>query len=297
MESVSIILRPNETKEFHDVLQNLVTWLTRRKKMIFFLSKEEKRLRRIFKNFPKNIHLIKETELGNHSDLILSLGGDGTLIGVCRKAMSKSVPIFGINMGTLGFITEFSKIDFYEDLERTMKGQFVCEKIPLYKVKVFKNQKIISSHYFFNDIVVNKNNISRMMTLSVETEEDQIYNLAGDGLIVSTPLGSTAYSMAAGGPIIHRCVNAMVITPICPHSLNYRPIVIPDKMKVIIKIPYEDEDLALTLDGQEMISLNAKYRLEISKASPSKGITLIKNPDRSYFRTLKEKFTHGRRIS
>ena len=145
-----------------------------------------------------------------------------------------------------------------------------------------------------NDVVVNNNLISRMLTLSVESEGEHIYNLAGDGLIISSPIGSTAYSMAAGGPIIHPNVNAITLTPICAHSLTHRPLVIPDHSNVIIKAAKSDESIKLTLDGQQHVTLGSNDTILVTKKK-SKIVRLIKNPDRTYYRTLKEKFTHGAR--
>lgn len=296
LKNISIVLKPKANSDFESILPNLAAWLLRRKKTISFLDKEKERIQKIFKGDVKNLNFIAENELHTDSDLIITMGGDGTLIGVCRNIKKSSPPIFGVNMGHLGFITEFAKAEFFDQLEATLKGDFKITQLCLYQVEVFskKKDKPTFRGYFLNDVVVNNNQISRMLTLSVESEGEHIYNLAGDGLIISSPIGSTAYSLAAGGPIIHPHVNAITLTPICAHSLTHRPLVIPDHSNVVIKAARADESIKLTLDGQQQVTLGSNDIIKVTKKK-TKIVRLIKNPNRTYFRTLKEKFTHGAR--
>jgi NAD+ kinase len=296
LKNISIVLKPKVNSDFERILPNLASWLTRRKKTISFLEKEKERIFKIFKGEVKNLNFIAENDLHSQSDLIITMGGDGTLIGVCRNITKNSPPIFGVNMGHLGFITEFSKAEFFEQLENTLKGNFKTTILCLYQVEVFskKKEKAVFKGYFLNDVVVNNNLISRMLTLTVESEGEHIYNLAGDGLIISSPIGSTAYSLAAGGPIIHPNVNAITLTPICAHSLTHRPLVIPDSSSVIIKATRADESIKLTLDGQQGVVLDSNDVIKVTKKK-TKIVRMVKNPERTYFRTLKEKFTHGAR--
>ena len=224
------------------------------------------------------------------------MGGDGTLIGVCRNIQKNSPPIFGVNMGHLGFITEFSKAEFFDQLEATLKGDYKITQLSLYQVEVFtkKKEKPVFQGFFLNDVVVNNNQISRMLTLSVESDGEHVYNLAGDGLIISSPIGSTAYSLAAGGPIINPNVNAITLTPICAHSLTHRPLVIPDQSNVVIKATRPDELITLTLDGQQAFTIGHSDVIKVTKKK-TKIVRLVKNSGRTYYRTLKEKFTHGAR--
>lgn len=293
IKNITIVLKPKVTAEFEGILPNLSHWLHRRKKNIYFLKKEEDRLNKIFKGDLKNINFVEEAELFK-TDLIITLGGDGTLIGVSRNIKKNSPPIFGVNMGHLGFITEFSKLEFFDQLEETLRGNYKLTNLSLYQVEVFKKNKSTFKGYFLNDLVINNNQISRMLTLSVESEGEHIYNLSGDGLIISSPIGSTAYSLAAGGPIINPKVNAITLTPICAHSLTHRPLVIPDTASVTVKAAKPDEMIKLTLDGQQALIVNSNETVKVSKRK-SISVQLIKNSDRTYFRTLKEKFTHGTR--
>jgi len=294
LKNISIVLKPKVTAEFEGILPNLASWLLRRKKNIFFLSKESDRIVKIFKGDLKNLNFLEEDELHSSSDLIITMGGDGTLIGVSRNVKKTSPPIFGVNMGHLGFITEFSKSEFFDELESTIKGNFEITTLPLYQVEVFKKDECTFKGTFLNDVVVNNNHISRMLTLSLASEGEHIYNLSGDGLIISSPIGSTAYSLAAGGPIIHPKVNALTMTPICPHSLTHRPLVIPDNASVEIKAAKPDESIKITLDGQQALVVTSNDLIRVTKKK-STHVSLVKNPHRTYFRTLKEKFTHGAR--
>ena len=233
-------------------------FLKRRKKCVQFLVSEKDRLKKIFRRIPLEIKLIQKKELHTLSDIIISLGGDGTFIGIARKCTKSSPPILGVNMGKLGFITEFSKSEFFDSLGSILQSKLELQKIHLFKVEIFSKNASIAKDYFLNDAVFNKNDIRRLINLSVETENEHIFDLPGDGLIVSGPIGSTAYSLAAGGPIIHPDNKALILTPICPHSLNHRPLVINDNKKVIVKNPHQEEELNLTLDGQALLSVRAK---------------------------------------
>lgn len=294
LKNITIVLKPKVTSEFESILPNLASWLHRRKKTIRFLSKEKERLTKIFKGDLKNIIFVEEDKLNIDTDLIITMGGDGTLIGVARNVKKNSPPIFGVNMGHLGFITEFSKVEFFDQLEETIKGNYKLTTLSLYQVEIFRKGKSTFKGSFLNDLVINNNQISRMLTLSVESEGEHIYNLSGDGLIISSPIGSTAYSMAAGGPIINPSVNAITLTPICAHSLTHRPLVIPDNTSVIIKAARPEELLKLTLDGQQALVVTSQDMIKVSKRKTIHA-RLIKNPERAYYRTLKEKFTHGTR--
>ena len=295
IKNIGILLKPRNVSEFATTIPNLTEWLIRRKKAVSFLSKEQQRVETIFGKIPKSVSFIEEDDLKG-LDLIITLGGDGTIIGVSRKCTKSSPPIFGVNMGNLGFITEFSKIDYFDELAKTLKGNFEIAKLQLYKVTVTKRDKEIYKGNFINDVVINKNNISRMFTLSVECDSELIFNVSGDGLIISSPIGSTAYSLAAGGPITHPDVNALLLTPICPHSLNHRPLVIPDTKEIEVKFPVKEKFLSLTLDGQEAFDIEKGCIVKISKVKNSYA-KIVKNNDRTYFQTLKEKLTHGQRES
>jgi NAD+ kinase len=287
---ISIILKPSDYDDLTNLITNLVRWLHRRKKTVILLKREFKRLEPILS--PKVLALISfrdEKAVYRQSDLIISLGGDGTLLGVYRQVSSR-IPIFGVNLGHLGFITEFNKHDFYEKLNVVLAGKYELIKKQLFSVNINNKEK----YHFLNDAVFSQNNIARMLTLSVEADKDHIYNLSGDGLIISSTIGSTAYSLAAGGPIVHPSVKALLLTPICPHSLTHRPLVLPENSEITVQLMDHDDTANITLDGQNVVSIKSRDNIKINKET-RKSVLVIKNDEKSYFHTLKEKFVHGRR--
>lgn len=294
LNEIGIILKPSTFDDLPNLITNLVRWLSKREKTIFFLEAEKERFsKHVSSKILNQINFVTEKYIFAKVDLLLSLGGDGTFLGVCRN-VSPRVPVFSVNLGRLGFITEFSKKDFYEELNTVLAGRYSCDKKHLFSLKLMQGKKEIRKEYFFNDAVFSKNDISRMFGLNVETDTEHIYDLSGDGLIISSTSGSTAYSLAAGGPIVHPDVKALLLTPICPHSLTYRPLVLPDTSILKISLLDKKDSAHITLDGQTYITLDKANYASISK-EPRKTILVIKNSERTYFHTLKEKFVHGRR--
>ncbi|MCY4644779.1 MAG: NAD(+)/NADH kinase [Bacteriovoracales bacterium] len=293
---MTAVLKPKSISEFSNLLPTLTTWLKKRKKEIQFLDQDRLRIENIFKRRgPRSLQplqFISSNDLFKKSDCIVSLGGDGTLIGLAPHAKKNPVPILGINLGHLGFITEFPKKELYEQLSIFLKGQLNVEKTYIYSATLYREGKKIQKSYFLNDAVIGKSNIARMFSLTVECGEEQIYNLSGDGIIVSSPIGSTAYSLAAGGPIVHPHVKAITLTPICPHSLTNRPLVIPDDKEILIRAD-GSSGICLTMDGQRALEVAEQDFVVIKKEK--RFLNLVKNPDKKYFDTLKEKFFHGRR--
>jgi NAD+ kinase len=294
-KKVLIVLKPEVVSPYRNLLPNLSQWLKRRGKEILFLEFELPRLEKIFSaKVLDSFEYIQESDIFSKSDLVVTLGGDGTLIGAARNYKKSKSPIFGVNLGNLGFLTEFGKNNLYDGLSDFFGGKLPQGKIDLYKVQVFRNGKKIFHGQFVNDAVISKNDIARMFSLSIENEEEHIANVSGDGLIISTPIGSTAYSLAAGGPIVHPEVKTILLTPICPHSLNHRPLVIPNDKKILIRLLDKKETITLTLDGQSFFSLEHNDLIQIGK-SQGHGVLYVQNPEKTYYSTLKEKFVHGRR--
>lgn len=294
-KTVAIALKPKIDDDFINVFSHLLSWLDKRKiDIVLRIQEQERVLNLLDKKSIKHLSFVEDDVFFHNTDLILTMGGDGTFIGVGRLMTKKSPPIFGINMGRLGFITEFAKSDFYEWLAKALNDQLDTTAIPLFHVEVTRRGKTLFNGHFMNDLVFNKNDISRMFTLSLECNEEPVYNISGDGLIISSPIGSTAYSLAAGGPIIHPLVDSMVLTPICAHSLTHRPIVIPGNSKLSVRGFKAVESLSITLDGQETFDIQKSDVVTISRSTTRKA-KVLQNPKRNYFHTLKEKFTYGRR--
>lgn len=292
MKKISLVLKPKLNHDQGAIVSNLITWLKRRKISVIIHEDQIKILEPHYRN-TDDLTILSEKEFFS-TDLVITLGGDGTLIGTCRRIGRNGPPIFGVNLGHLGFTTEFSRPELYEGLKLAFEKKLEKVPVPLYRVEVIDKNKVIEKMHFVNDLVINRNNISRIISLSIGTDEEHIYNLRGDGIIISSPIGSTAYSLAAGGPIIHPGVNATVITPICPHSLTHRPIVIPSNQELLIRHPRESSPIKITVDGQRSVEVLPNQTVKVRRERTNK-VYFLQNSKKNYFDTLKEKFTYGRR--
>jgi NAD+ kinase len=225
-------------------------------------------------------------EMTGVCDLIIVLGGDGTLISVCRHPSKKSPQIIGVNLGTLGFLTEITISELKESIANTIAGKSVLEKRNLLSTEIFLKGKSKQQTYALNDVVVSKETIARIFPTKVSIDGKLAAIMRGDGVIVASPSGSTAYSLAAGGSIVHPRVDAMLITPICPHSLTSRPLVIPGSSIVELEIESDTEEFAsyLTVDGQEGFSLSAGDKVKITTSEFS--VLFAKSLSRTYFEVL-----------
>lgn len=237
-----------------------------------------------------NARRYSKRDLAASADLLITFGGDGTLLSIARHA-PQEVPIIGVNMGRLGFLTEIPVEEFDEVLEQFLEGSAVIEPRGALDVTIVHESGAEERHRVMNDAVVNKGALARIIEMWVETEESFVTAFRADGLIVSTPTGSTAYNLSAGGPVIYPTVAAVVITPICPHMLTNRPIVLPDHMKVVINIRDAREEVFLTLDGQEAVSLEDAQRVVVRKSDQT--ISLVQSPRKDYFEILRQKLKWG----
>jgi NAD+ kinase len=230
-------------------------------------------------------------EIPERSELIIVLGGDGTLLSVARLVGRREVPILGVNLGTLGFLTDVSRRELKESIERIIKGEFFIEKRLMLRSEVLRGEKIIGTHHVLNDVVINKGALARIIDLETLIDGHFVTLFKADGLIVSTPTGSTAYNLSAGGPIIYPTLECMVLTPICPHTLTNRPIVLPGSSRIEVRLKSESQDVFLTLDGQVGFNLVKGDSVIITKA-PFKT-SLVIPPERNYFEILRTKLSWG----
>jgi NAD+ kinase len=230
-------------------------------------------------------YCVAKGDLGKVSNLLITFGGDGTLLSVARHAPG-DVPILGVNMGTLGFLTEVRVEEFPETLEHVLAGDFQAEERMTFDVSVGDR-----SYRVLNDATINKSAVARIVEMRVSVSGAFVSNFRADGLIVATPTGSTAYNLSAGGPIIHPAMSAIVITPICPHMLTNRPIVLPDDLEVEIRIATENQEIFLTLDGQEGLPLTADDTVRVRKSATS--VKLVRTGEKSYFDVLRAKLKWG----
>ncbi len=294
IHQTAIILRPGGGRDISIFLKSLLSGQLS-KKMAFLMTDETSihLKKQLSHSLLKKVVFLSEEDVFARASFVITLGGDGTLLGACRR-LRKNIPVFSIHLGQLGFITEFTVANALENLEKFIAGQFSFRQLPVFKVEIARKGQSLPSHYFINDVAITRQNISRLFTVQVSVDSDSVYALSGDGLIVSSPIGSTAYSLAAGGPITHPEVQAILLTPISPHALTARPLAVPDSKTISVEIMKKSGGLALTLDGQLSAPLSAGDIIHISKKS-GPGIKLVMNADKSYFKTLKEKFFHGAR--
>lgn len=244
-----------------------------------------------YKDFlPNGLSLYTRKDLGNHAQCLIVLGGDGTLISACRKPFTTPLDIIGVNLGTLGFLTEITPSELIQTLDAYIEGKTTSDERHLLSATLLNNNTI-PPFYAINDIVISKQALARIFSIQVRVDEKHATSIRGDGMIVSTPSGSTAYSLAAGGSIVHPEVDAILLTPICPHSLTSRPLVLPGNTTITLKIGRLSDNVHLTVDGQEGTPLFESNELAISK-SPYK-VKFVKSLTKSYFEVLSSKLKWG----
>ena len=226
------------------------------------------------------------------SDVLLVFGGDGTLISVARRMIKKTIPILGINMGQLGFLTEIKKNEIFEQLSLVIKGKFELSQRALLECTLKRKGKTLIKAPVVNDIVLSKGSIARIFDLKILCDGKEVTQFKGDGLIVSTPTGSTAYNLASGGPIVSPSVEALILTPICPHSLTQRPLILPDQSKICVVPQTKSDSIHLTLDGQTSTELQSGDEIFVTRYKKHL-IKLIHSKNRDYFSILREKLKYG----
>jgi NAD+ kinase len=230
-------------------------------------------------------------EVAEKSQLLLVLGGDGTLLAAARVAAPLGIPILPINMGSLGFLTSFKLEEMYPALEETLAGRLPSSERVMLGVELEREGCVIERQTVLNEAVINKGALARMIDLELIIDAELICRYRVDGLIVATPTGSTAYSLSAGGPIVHPSVESWVITPICPHTLSDRPVVIRDSSTVDINLSAGTESVFLTLDGQTGIPMQPADRVRMKRAA--ERLKLIQPQKKSYFEILHSKLKWG----
>ena len=234
-------------------------------------------------------------DIANQADLIVVLGGDGTIIGIARLIHGRTTPLFGVNLGALGFLAEFTYEEMIPGLEKALSGEFGYEDRMMLESDFYQNGELQESTLALNDIVVHRGSLSQMINVSVEVDGLFVNNYTADGLLVSTPTGSTAYNLSSGGPIVYPSLNSFIINPICPHALTNRPIVIPDSAKVGISLSNDMKgDAQATLDGQVVINVNSSHKIVIRKSKEVARI--IQSPYKNYYELLRGKLKWGETI-
>jgi len=234
-------------------------------------------------------------DLPRASDLIVVLGGDGTLIGTAGRIAQAgvSVPILGVNFGSLGFLTEITLPELYDSLESVLDGEAEIDERMMLQARTMRDGTVVADRAVVNDAVITKGALSRIIDLSVSVGDELVMQVRADGLIIATPTGSSAYNLAAGGPIVHPSVDAMLLTPIAPHMLTNRPVVLPASSRLCVA-PLMDgkEEVFVTFDGQSGHALQAGDTIEITRSS--RTLRLVR-ASATYFDVLRQKLKWGAR--
>jgi NAD+ kinase len=282
-QKVGIISRPRRSN-LAVVVPPLLHWFEARGIEVFYDNETASALHDSAKGLAREL-------VAEKSELLLVLGGDGTLLAAARVAAPLGIPILPINMGSLGFLTSFKLEEMYPALEETLAGRLPSSERVMLDVELEREGAVIERQTVANEAVINKGALARMIDLELLIDAEFICRYRVDGLIVATPTGSTAYSLSAGGPIVHPSVESWVITPICPHTLSDRPVVIRDSSTVDIHLSAGTESVFLTLDGQTGIPMQPADKVRMKRAT--ERLKLIQPLKKSYFEILHSKLKWG----
>jgi len=251
-------------------------------------------LRKYFRN--KKIKIVsgdRAISRLTRTDLVVALGGDGTILRVGRKVAGTDVPVLGVNLGGLGFLTEVTMKDLYPTLDKILAGHYSAEERMMLKAEVWRNGKKKGEYLAVNDVVVNMSREARVISLDLAVGNKAVANYIADGLIISTPTGSTAYSLSAGGPIVYPNMKILVIAPICPHMLTLRPLIVPADKPLTITLKSDRHEGNLTMDGQVGVPLLVNDVVKVAAAK--ERLNLVVNPYKNYFEVLRTKLKWSER--
>lgn len=238
------------------------------------------------------VEVRESDELAADIDLLLVLGGDGTMIATARLVGDSEVPVLGVNYGSLGYLAEFRIEEMLPALESILQGNYRLDRRVMLSVQHVRGEESLRQGRALNDVVINKSALARIIEIEAYLNEQFVNSFRADGLIISTPTGSTAYNLSAGGPVIYPSMNAIVVTPICPFTLSNRPIVVPDDAQIELRLKTEKEEVALTLDGQLGFPLKVGDRVLIRKSKTT--FNIVQPMNRNYFDVLRDKLRWGR---
>jgi NAD+ kinase len=284
IRNVGIVSKPRR-EEIAEVIPPLVKWLRDRGLEVFLDEDTAARC-------SASAHALPRSALARRADLVVVLGGDGTILAAARALLNREIPILPVNLGGLGFLTSVTLDEMYPLLEAVLAGNFQTSERMMLEAEVVRDGHAVEKQQALNDAVVTQAALARMMDFTVNVDATEMGSYSADGLIVATPTGSTAYSLAAGGPIVQPDLDAFVITPICPHMLTNRPLVVPGSAVIDIGFP-EETALHLTLDGQVGFDLRSADRVVIRK-SPNR-VKLVRAPGKSYYDILRSKLRWAER--
>jgi NAD+ kinase len=283
--TIGIVSRPRHD-EIAAVVPKLVAWLEARGLKVLCDQETSSCLDTSAPAEPRE-------QLSAAVDLIIVLGGDGTLLATARSLGDHPVPVLPVNLGGLGFLTSVKTAELFTILEEALEGRSRISERTMLRAEILRAGKVAANHVALNDAVLNKGALARIIDLDLYVDHDFVCSYKADGLILSTPTGSTAYSLAAGGPIVYPKLDAFVITPICPHTLTNRPLVIPADSHIEIAFKASEETVYLTLDGQVGVQLEANDRVAVTRARHS--LHLVRPARHAYFEILRTKLKWNER--
>ena len=285
IKRVGIVSKPKKT-EVREIVPALLEWL-RERSIEAFIDKETGAIMEMRER------CLTRNEMPSNVDLLIVLGGDGTLLAMARALNRKVVPILAVNLGGLGFLTEITREELIPTLETVVAGTHLTDRRVQIEGELIRADEILTPFLALNDVVLNKGAIARILDFEVRVNGEKVSTYKSDGLIVSTPTGSTAYSLAAGGPIVTPSVEAFLITPICAHTLTHRPLVLPNTVKIEVTVKSLREAAYLTVDGQVGIAANSEDVVRMRKADSY--VELVRPPSTPYFQILQKKLKWGER--
>lgn len=291
IKSVGVVVKPNHAEAWQTACE-LGVWLEKRGVRLVGKRLSQAEQSGLESGVNCEIETAGEDYFAEEVDLIVVLGGDGTMISTARLIGDRSIPVLGINYGGLGYLTEFRIEEMFAALDEILAGNYKLNHRVTLRVEHCRGGEILSVNRVLNDVVINKAALARIIEIEVLLDRHFVNNFRADGLIVSTPTGSTAYNLSAGGPIVFPSMNAVVLTPICPFTLSNRPIVVPDMAEIELILKTENEEVALTLDGQVGFELQAGDAVKIRKSRTT--FNLVEPPNRNYFDVLRDKLRWGR---
>lgn len=288
IKSVGVIVKPNHAEALQTALE-LSEWLEARG---ITLVGEPYSVELGPDGHPSDIETAESKRFGSEADLIVVLGGDGTMISTARLIGDYEVLVLGVNYGSLGYLTDFRIEEMFPTLEDIFEGKYEKDRRVMLTAEHIRGGEILAKGRVLNDVVINKAALARIIEIDVSLNGLYVNSFRSDGLIVSTPTGSTAYNLSAGGPIIYPSMNAVVVTPICPFTLTNRPIVVPDDARIELQLLNENEGVVLTLDGQIGYTMEGGDRVIIRKSRTT--FNLVQPQNRNYFDVLRNKLKWGR---
>jgi NAD+ kinase len=289
IKRIGIVVKPHQPDALRTIC-DVVQWLADRGMAV--VGGPEIERERIEHETGCAVAQLNHDELAASVDLMLVLGGDGTMIATARMLGDHEVPVLGVNYGGLGYLAEFRIEELYLALESILNGNYRLDRRVMLAAELLRGSEVLTRMRVLNDVVINKSALARIIEIEVYLNEQFVNSFRADGLIVSTPTGSTAYNLSAGGPVIYPSMNAIVITPICPFTLSNRPLVVPDDSDIELRLKTEREDVVLTLDGQVGTPMQVDDRVVIRKSHST--FNLVQPMNRNYFDVLRDKLRWGR---